>query len=192
MMIHRTDGRRSAGGFHVWSLPIWGSTCTSMLSIADIGALATAAGVAFAALQVAAQRVQFRTAFQDDLWREQRQVIARLPVALTMMSHDDDAPFDATQLGDDDYRTLFRYFDLCNEQAFLADRGRIGRHTWAQWRQNIESTMRRPAFAHAWAQIGNGRAQDEFEHLAAVLNGTHAMSRRRDLLGRSRGPATPG
>ena len=59
---------------------------------------------------------------------------------------------------------FYRYFDLCNEQAFLHDRGRISKSTWANWEDGIRTNMRRPAFVLAWAEVA-ARANNDFEHL---------------------------
>lgn len=154
------------------------------VSIADIGSLATAVGVFFAGWQVAQQRTQTRTGFQDALWREQREVIAALPIDLVLMAPGDD-DFDPEELTEAERRALLRYFDLSNEQAMFAAVGRIGPNTWYTWRDSITHHMRRPAFQHAWQQLGPARASATFPHLESVVLGTHRLARRHDPLGRA-------
>jgi hypothetical protein len=59
---------------------------------------------------------------------------------------------------------FYRYFDLCNEQAFLFERGRVTRTTWCNWREGIESNLTKPAFAAAWTEVST-RAPDDFRAL---------------------------
>lgn len=151
------------------------------MDLTDIGSLATAVGVTFAAWQIAAQRTQTRTAFQDALWREQREIIGAMPVDLVLMKEGD--AFDPATLSDRERGLMYRYFDLCNEQAMFAAVGRIGPNTWYTWCGSIVHNMRRPAFAHAWQMLGSGRAAEEFRHLSDVLSGAHRLSWRRDPLG---------
>jgi hypothetical protein len=47
-------------------------------------------------------------------------------------------------------RAFYNYFDLSNEQAFLADRKRLRHETWQNWKEGIEENMGRPAFRQAW------------------------------------------
>lgn len=153
------------------------------MNVADIGSIATAAGVAFAAWQVAAQRTQFRTSFQDGLWREQRDLIARMPLEFVLTPPEASEPF-SRMLSDDEMTLMFRYFDLSNEQALYAQRGRIGRHSWRVWRDAMLMNMGRPAFAAAWDRIGPARSTSQFGHFAAVLDGTHRLPLRREPIRR--------
>lgn len=157
----------------------------------QVGSLATAAGVLFAAGQVKAQRTQFRTSFQDDLWREQREIISGLPIEFVLMPPGA-AGFDPERLGERELSLLYRYFDLCNEEALFARLGRVGANTWYTWSEGIVHNMRRPAFAHAWTSVGGTRAASEFRELAAVLEGRHHLPWRRDPLGRIRRRAQHG
>ena len=132
------------------------------ISLSDVGSIATAIGVAFAAWQVGGQRVQFRTAFQDGLWREQRDILAAL-------------------MDDEHSGTLqYRYFDLCNEQALYARRGRIGRYSWSVWREAMLRTMQRPVILESWTALGAEEQRARFSHLASVLDGSHRLPWRRD------------
>lgn len=153
------------------------------MDLTGIGSIATAVGVFFAAMQVAGQRAQFRTSFADGLWREQREIVAELPIDLVLMGAGDET-FDPRVLGELERSLLYRYFSLTDEQALLAKRGRVGSSTWYTWQDSIVHNMRRPAFAHAWSELGD-RAPAEFRHLTTVLDGSHRLSRRRDLIGRA-------
>ena len=50
-------------------------------------------------------------------------------------------------------RAFYEYFDLSNEQAFIARQGRLRPETWANWREGIEQHMSRPGFKQAWAKL---------------------------------------
>jgi hypothetical protein len=53
----------------------------------------------------------------------------------------------------DSLRTFYNYFDLSNEQAFLAAQGRLRKATWKNWREGIEQHLTRPGFADAWRRL---------------------------------------
>ena len=63
---------------------------------------------------------------------------------------------------------MYHYFDLCNEQAFLHNNGRISSKTWLFWREGIASNLARPAFARAWCEIA-ARANGDFSELRELL-----------------------
>jgi hypothetical protein len=63
-----------------------------------------------------------------------------------------------------------RYFDLRNEQLFLAERGRVGENTIADWKQGISDNVRLPMFAAAWKSLRDGLAPDYWEHLRPVAD----------------------
>lgn len=69
------------------------------MDVSDIGSIATALGLVFAGWQIAAQRIQFRTSFQDTLWREQRDIIAEIPLgdALAGLHGDKNLPTDLSE-----------------------------------------------------------------------------------------------
>ena len=120
--------------------------------------IATAIGVSVAAYQLRITRKQSVTTFEDSLTTQYRQVASTLPLkallgeSLTQGEHEEHL------------RYFYRYFDLCNEQAFLHESGRISKATWGFWRDGILGNFRRPAFARAWQEIAR-RANDDFNEL---------------------------
>jgi hypothetical protein len=64
--------------------------------------------------------------------------------------------------------TLFHYIDLCNDQAFLHEQGRISTATWRQWREGIEQNFKRPAFQRAWSEVA-AALPDTFDELRRVV-----------------------
>lgn len=124
-----------------------------MMGAQEIGAIATAAGAIAAAVgvwvavrQVSQAKVQSQSQFEDSLVEHYRAVIANVPLDALLGRHVD---------SDDQRirRAFYDYFELSNEQAFLAARGRIRAETWANWKEGIEQHMARPAFAAAWKTL---------------------------------------
>jgi hypothetical protein len=127
-------------------------------ALSAVSNVATAVGVAVGAYQLLITRRQAVTSFEDSLTAQYREIIANLPLR---------ALFGASLLRrelDSALPHFYRYFDLCNEQAFLYRRGRITRKAWSNWEQGIMSNMNRPAFAAAWTVVAS-RAQDDFDEL---------------------------
>ena len=126
--------------------------------LSALSSLATAIGVAVAAYQLSTTRQQATTSFEDNLNTQYRQAIERLPI---------EALF-GDKLKDQDQAELlphfYRYFDLCNEQAFLFGLGRVSDKTWHNWEEGIKGNMARPAFASAWSEVAR-RANGDFDSL---------------------------
>lgn len=126
--------------------------------LSALSSIATAVGVAVAAYQLFVTRRQATTTFEDTLNTQYRQAIERLPI---------EALF-GDKLKDQDQAELlphfYRYFDLCNEQAFLFGLGRVSDKTWHNWEEGIKGNMARPAFASAWSEVAR-RANGDFDSL---------------------------
>ena len=129
--------------------------------LSSVASIATAIGVAVAAYQLYLASQQATTSCEDGLNTQYRQVIERLPL---------EALF-GEDLTDADVKSLlphfYRYFDLCNEQAFLHRLGRVSRKTWTNWEEGITANMSRPAFAKAWKEVAH-RAKDDFSDLRTL------------------------
>jgi hypothetical protein len=120
------------------------------MTLQDVAAFATAAGVIAAAIGIFYARWslkhsqrQAETSFEDQLNREYRDLTRDIsPKALL-----------GKPLADDEYRdsvpALYHYLDLCNEQVFLRQQGRISEATWTSWKDGIHSNLARPAFQKA-------------------------------------------
>jgi hypothetical protein len=133
--------------------------------LVDAGSLATAVGVIFAGAQLWISRRQSRTQFEESLSSRYRDIVSQLPVGAFL---DEAMSPDELQ---EARSAFYRYFDLCNEQAFLNEQGRISDEAWEQWRDGIESNMRRRAFEAAWSEIEPkiGGDFDEFRRVLASL-----------------------
>jgi hypothetical protein len=127
------------------------------------GSLGTAAGVVLAGVQLWLNRVQARTQFEDSLTSRYRELVRELPVEVFLNE----------AVSPEEMRgargTFYRYFDLCNEQAFLCEGRRISRETWAQWKDGIESNMRRRPFQEAWLRVIEPKIADDFDEFRRVV-----------------------
>jgi hypothetical protein len=132
-----------------------------------VGTLLTAAGVAAAVVQLRHNGQQTRRQFEESLTDRYRQLVAELPV----WAFFDDELTAEQRAAIDDAETLssfYRYFDLCNEQAFLHRKGRLDAATWEEWSDGIATNVRREAFKHAWEDKLVGRIGSDFADFRAV------------------------
>lgn len=126
-----------------------------------IAAVFTAFGAWAAVRQLRLLEQQSVTSFEDGLADEYRDIARELPLdALLGVSM---SPQEVTQA----LPAFYRYFDLCNQQVFLNMQGRIRAETWQLWKDGIQSNLRRPAFAQAWAEIA-AKATGDFNELRAL------------------------
>jgi hypothetical protein len=107
----------------------------------------TAMGVCFAAYQFWQTAKQNKTRFEDDLMREYRDLINKIPVKALLGKELTDDEFSAA------YSAHYHYLDLTNEEVFLRQKNRITRETWEYWCDGIKSNLSRPSFKKAWDQI---------------------------------------
>jgi len=128
---------------------------------ATLGGVFTALAAIVAAWQLWHMQQQSTTSFEDELVREYRELASTLPLPALLGE-----PF-SDELHAEKLDEFYRYFDLCNSQVFLRDRGRISKETWAFWEEGMRSNLKRPAFARAWADI-EARANGDFSELRRV------------------------
>jgi hypothetical protein len=139
------------------------STYTTILqTIASLTGIATSTSmfIAYRQLKLASRNSQLT--FEDALAREFRQVATRVPLAALL---GDDLASDKFS---DVLPTFYWYFDLSDEQVFQRRFGRVSDVTWANWSAGIHATMRRPAFARAFAEI-TARMPEAFPDLRAFI-----------------------
>lgn len=106
--------------------------------------IVTAIGVIVAARQLTLSKRQTRTQFEDDLAREYRALVERIPIKALF----------GEALEQDEYEEnlhlFYRYIDLSNEQVFLRQKVRLSFDTWENWVDGIKSNLNLPAFTKAW------------------------------------------
>lgn len=130
--------------------------------IQSVASIATAVGVGIAAWQLRLTKQQEESQFEDSFAEQYRTIAARLPLDALLGRRLSERDLNES------LRAFYNYFDLCNEQVFLAKEGRFRDATWDNWRDGIEQHFRRPAFAQAW----NALAPDldgSFDDLRAWL-----------------------
>lgn len=135
----------------------------SLEILSALSSIATAIGVGVAAHQLRITRKQNVTTFEDSLTAQYRQIAAMLPLN-ALLGEPLSKEEEETHL-----QYFYRYFDLCNEQAFLHKSGRISENTWDFWKDGILTNLRRPAFATAWHMIAS-KANDDFSELRLLFN----------------------
>lgn len=120
---------------------------TTFELIQSIASIATAIGVALAAWQLMISRRQSQSQFEDSFATQYRTISSDLPLE-ALVGRELDGPTLEASL-----RAFYNYFDLSNEQAFLAANNRLRQETWANWREGIEQHLARPAFHQAWQRL---------------------------------------
>lgn len=130
-------------------------------SATAVAAVFTAFGAWAAVRQLRLLEQQSVTTFEDGLVDEYRDIAKELP--LDALLGVDMGPQDVAAV----LPVFYRYFDLCNQQVFLHEQGRIRTETWGLWRDGIVSNLQRPAFARAWAEIA-AKAAGDFNELRAL------------------------
>lgn len=124
--------------------------------------VATAIAVIVAAWQLLLSQKQSVTTFEDSLAKEYRDIAATLPVKALLGEPLSDSEYT------DKFDEFYRYFDLCNQQAFLRKSGRVSDRTWEFWKDGIASNLKRPAFARAWSDV-TARCNGDFSELRTLI-----------------------
>jgi len=72
-------------------------------------------------------------------------------------ARDPNGAFDLTSQPPQDRERILgavrKYANLCSEELYLHQRGRVDRETWAIWKTGIRDTMRTPCFRQGWEMI---------------------------------------
>ncbi len=142
----------------------------------DVAAIVTIGGVPiglvgllFAYLQLrhqgsleAAQGELQAATYEDSFVREYRQLVQKIPTEALLGELLSPAQR-ARSLSE-----FYHYIDLCNEQAYQAEQGRIRETTWKEWKSGIEGNLLRQEFALAWSYIA-AKSEGEFQSLRDVV-----------------------
>jgi hypothetical protein len=146
--------------------------------VTAFGTLLTAGAVAVGVRQLRATerelelvQDQARTAFEDDLSREYRALIAEFPAEAFYGRRE-------AELTEAFRRAFYRYFDLSNEQLFHIRNGRVSPSTAEQWLDGIKGNLSLPAFLAAWIDLEPHLRQDFFEDLRPVAQAVRAAQAR--------------
>jgi len=130
-------------------------TCHLLDTIANC---VMALGALLIFFQIRQSKMQAMAQFEDSLTGQYRQIIHGIPVNILFGTGLSDS--EAGESLDD----FLKYFDLCNEQAFLRQQKKIRRNTWRFWADGMKSNFSRPPFRQAWAVI-KAKAPSDFSEL---------------------------
>jgi len=111
----------------------------------DIGGLATAIAVLIAAWQVRQNNKLHRADYEDSFDRQYRDLAMIIPMDVFLGKHQ--------EITTETREAIFNYFDLCNEQIYQHQKGRISSDTWKDWSAGIRSNMNYPVFASVWTEV---------------------------------------
>lgn len=130
------------------SLTSFGPVAVNFFNVLQaVAGAATAVGVAIAAWQLVVAKREAQSRFEEGLTEQYRAIATDLPLGALL----------GKPLPEDELvrrlRAFYNYFDLSNEQAFLAERKRVRKDTWANWQEGIVQLMSRPAFQDAWLRL---------------------------------------
>lgn len=126
-----------------------------------IANLATAIAVIVAAWQLFLAHRQSVMSFEDSFAKEYREIMSKLPTKALLGEPLTNAEYA------NHFDEMYHYIDLCNEQAFLKQSGRISNKTWVFWQEGIALNMKRPAFERAWSEIAY-RSNGDFSELRQI------------------------
>jgi hypothetical protein len=130
-------------------------------------AIATALGFIAVVTELWLSRRQQRTALEDGLTRDYRELVPLLSHSLLV---DGDA-VDLTTIpskAPENVTDVLRYVNLCNQQIFLRLQGRVSKATWEEWEAGIQANLTRPQIAHAWSYIRD-HSEESYEQLAKLV-----------------------
>jgi hypothetical protein len=124
----------------------------------------TALGVLLLLLQIHLSRRQSQTAFEDQMAREFRDIVHKLPARVVLGALLAEAEHD--EVFDD----IYRYLDLTNEQVFLRSTGRISKGTWEYWAEGIREILTLPEFSRVWNRVKSD-SKSRFRELRRLESG---------------------
>lgn len=124
---------------------------------------ATALGVGFAVWQLWLTQRLAQTSFEDGLNKEYRKLALEIPMNALLGVDIDLANSPKVR------EQIYNYIDLCNEQAFLRKKGRIGTTTWIEWAEGIKSNLEQPTFREVWSEI-KAASPEAFKELRELEN----------------------
>jgi hypothetical protein len=115
--------------------------------------------------QIVLLRQQAITTFEDGLTEHYRRIMESIPTEIWLRS---DLKTLDKKVHEDCRDAIYRYFDLCNEQALLYDMKRIREDVWNEWCKGIRVNMDLPAFKEVWAEVGE-KSPENFAELRALI-----------------------
>jgi hypothetical protein len=125
-------------------------TAATHINWTAVSALIGASGVFMALTNI---RTQLRIAVFSEYTKRYADIVDRLPFDARRIG----AQFEPEKLPDAERKeylnAMRRYFNLCSEELYLRNSGRIARTTWKIWEEGIEDTVSWPGFEYAWKEL---------------------------------------
>jgi hypothetical protein len=115
--------------------------------------------------QIRLLREQATTAFEDSLTEHYRSIMTSIPTDVWLGAELNTL---AKERHDDCRDAIYRYIDLCNEQAVLNNMERVRDETWIEWCKGIRGNMDLPAFNEVWAEVRE-KCPGNFAELRALV-----------------------
>jgi hypothetical protein len=134
-------------------------------ALADTATIVTAGLVYLAWKQIKLVKEQSTSSFEDGLTEHYRRIMENIPVDIFLGSALESLDPELKNCCRD---AIYRYIDLCQEQMFLHDKGRVTDATWIEWGAGIKSNMKIPAFKLVWDDV-KVKLPDSFLELRKFL-----------------------
>ncbi len=135
-------------------------------ALANIATVVTAGLVFLAWKQIKLVKEQATTSFEDGLTEHYRRIMENIPTDIWLGSELKSLEKERHDRCRD---AIYRYIDLCQEEAFLHGKNRVTDPTWVEWSDGIKTNiMKIPAFKQVWAEVAKGRPES-FSELRALL-----------------------
>jgi hypothetical protein len=102
--------------------------------------------VVFVAYQLRQAQLELRASFEQTFSERYDRIVARIPLPVLLGGEPNlDDP--------EQLRAFFDYFELCEEEWYYRQRGRVGRRTWRDWWEGMALHCRRDGFIAAWQRL---------------------------------------
>jgi hypothetical protein len=117
-------------------------------------------------VQIDLARQQSTTTFEDGLTQQYRRIMESIPIEIWLGEAIETLEIGSRNRCRD---AIYRYIDLCQDQVFLRDNGRITEATWTEWAPGIKGNMNIAAFKEVWSEV-QAKLPDSFSELREFLS----------------------
>ncbi len=112
-----------------------------------IASIGTTIGVAIAAWQFWRNVEQSRTAFEDSLAKEYRELMRCIPYRALIGREISTEQIERSK------EAIYNYLDFCNQQIFLRINKRVRKGTWLEWQSGMKINFSLPLFKEVAAEV---------------------------------------
>lgn len=127
------------------------------------------AGLVIAVYELKQFEIRSKTALENGLNQEYREIIRDLPANAILDNEVDEWPKKESERTN--ISLIYPYIDISNQQIFLRKRGRITKSRWKDWEAGMETHFSTQEIREAWEDIKDetdgpkGRSFDELRRL---------------------------